>query len=112
MNLDIEVVEAGKVAIVTLPAGKLDAGNTPDLKRAMAPVVEEYANVILDMSDLAFVDSSGLGAILSFTRKLAEKKGELKLCCLQKPVQAIMELVRLHRVIDILNTRKEALKSM
>ena len=112
MNLDIEIVEAGKVVVVTLPPGKLDAANTPDLKRAMAPVVDEYTKVILDMSDLAFVDSSGLGAILSFTRKLAEKKGEIRLCCLQKPVQAIMELVRLHRVIDILNTREEALKAI
>ncbi|MBT3378293.1 MAG: STAS domain-containing protein [Lentisphaerae bacterium] len=112
MDLDIEVIRAGEVAVVTLPAGKLDAGNTPELKQAMNPVVDEYTTVILDMSDLAFVDSSGLGAILSFTRKLAEKKGEIRLCCLQKPVQAIMELVRLHRVVDILNTRQEALKSI
>jgi anti-sigma B factor antagonist len=74
----------------------------------MAPVVAEHTNVVLDMGELSFVDSSGLGAILSFTRQLASKGGELKLCNLQKPVRALVQLVRLHRVLDILNTRDEA----
>jgi len=109
MALKVEPGE--KATVVVIPGHKLDAGNSAALKQDMAPVIGEHKNLILDLSELSFVDSSGLGAILSFTRQLAAKGGELKLCALQKPVRALVELVRLHRVLDIFNTREEAMSS-
>ncbi len=110
MSLNVEVIR--DAALVLVPGKELDAGNAAELKQNMEPILETYQHVILDLSELTFVDSSGLGAILSFTRKLALKQGELKLCCLQKPVRALVELVRLHRVLDIFNTRDEATRSL
>jgi anti-sigma B factor antagonist len=61
------------------------------------------------MSELKFVDSSGLGAILSCLRQQNASGGELKLCGMLKPVRALFELVRMHRIFDMYNTREEAI---
>jgi anti-sigma B factor antagonist len=61
------------------------------------------------MSALQFVDSAGLGAILSCLRKLTAAEGDLKLCGLTGPVRAIFEISRMHRIFDIYATRAEAI---
>ena len=109
MQLDIE--QSGEVAIVTLQAEYLDAGAADEFKKTMQPVVDANRNVVFDMSPLQFVDSAGLGAILSCMRKLSAADGDLKLCGLTKPVRAIFEISRMHRIFDIFPTRSEAVNA-
>jgi len=97
------------VAVITLPGESLDAGNAKDFKREILPAVEGRPRVIFDMSRLKFVDSSGLGAILYCLRQLNAGGGDLKLCGMLKPVRALFELVRMHRIFDIYNTQEEAI---
>lgn len=89
----------------------LDAGNSDEFKEAIAPVIAEGEKVAFDLRKVSFVDSSGCGALLSCLRKINASDGELKLYGVQKPVRTLFELVRMHRVVDIFNTRKEALGS-
>jgi len=65
--------------------------------------------LVIDMSSVQFVDSSGLGVILSCLRQVTERGGDLKVCGLSKGVRALFELVRMHKVVEIYNTREEAL---
>lgn len=109
MELTVEC--SGDVAVVTLPLGDLDASNAPDLKRDAGPLVEAYQKLVFDLSQLRFVDSSGLGALLSCLRKVNARGGELKLCSLSKQVQSVFELVRMHRVFDIHATRDGAVNA-
>jgi anti-sigma B factor antagonist len=106
MQLAIET--AGTVAITAVPVEELDAGNVAEFKRGIAPVLEAQTNLVLDLSRLRFVDSSGLGAFISCLRKLNAKGGDLKLCGMSKQVRAVFELVRMHRVFDIFSTREDA----
>jgi anti-sigma B factor antagonist len=87
---------------------ELDAGNAGEFKRDIAPLLEAHAKLVLDLSRVRFVDSSGLGAFISCLRKLNAKGGDLKLCGMSKQVRAVFELVRMHRVFDICETREEA----
>jgi anti-sigma B factor antagonist len=109
MELSIEV--AGDVAIATPFVDELDASNTAEFKQHMAPVLSEHRKVVIDLARLRFIDSSGLGAMLSCLRQLSEKSGNLKLCSLSKAVRAAFELVRLHRVLDIYPGRAEAVQA-
>jgi anti-sigma B factor antagonist len=109
MELAVEKVD--DVAIVGMPATELDAANTPEFKRDMAPVLDAHSKVVIDLSKLRFIDSSGLGAFLSCLRKLHEKQGELKLCCLPKQVRAVFDLVRMHHILGIHDTREEAVRA-
>jgi len=75
-------------------------------------VLEPCSKVVFDLRELRFVDSSGLGAILSCLRQLNAKGGDLKLCEMTKPVRALFELVRMHKIFDIYVTRGEALRAI
>ena len=99
----------GDVALVSIHSDHLDASVTDELKRDMGPTLDGHTKVVLDMSELRFVDSAGIGAILSCLRRLSAKDGDLKLCGVTKPVRASFEIARMHRIIDILDTRDEAL---
>lgn len=106
--MEIQAEQFGNVTIATIPVRELDAGNAEELKRAMAFVLESASRVVLDLGLLDFVDSSGLGALLSCLRQLAARGGDLKLCCATKHVRAAMELVRMHRVFAVYESREEA----
>ena len=109
--MEMPVENVGEIAVVTLPGDHLDAGNSKDFKEAMNPILEAHQNMVFEMSQLQFVDSSGLVAILSCLRRLNARNGELKLCGMTKQVRVLFELVRMHRIFDIYNTREEALQA-
>jgi anti-sigma B factor antagonist len=99
------------VVVATVPVEELDASNAGEFKRDSAPLLEANTKLVLDLSRLRFVDSSGLGAFISCLRKLNAKGGDLKLCGMSKQVRGVFELVRMHRVFDILATKEEAVRA-
>jgi anti-sigma B factor antagonist len=109
--MEIAVDHIGDVAVAVLPVDELDASNAGEFKRDIAPVLEANTKLVVDLSRLRFVDSSGLGAFLSCLRQVNAKGGDLKLCGMSKPVRTVFELVRLHRIFDILGTREEAVRA-
>ena len=106
--MEIPLDHMDGVAVAAVPVDELDASNAEEFKRDMAPVLQANTKVVLDLSQLRFVDSSGLGAILSCLRQLSAKSGDLKLCGMSKQVRGLFELVRMHRIFDIYGTREEA----
>lgn len=97
------------VAVVTLTGDVLDANTVSEFKSEINNAIQSEYHVVFDMSKVNFVDSSGIGAILSCLRKLNSEGGDLKICSLTKPVRALFELVRMHKIFDIFNTLDEAL---
>jgi anti-sigma B factor antagonist len=106
MELLIETI--GDVTIAHLKGEHLDASTVKDFKAAAEPALEKSMKMVFDMSGLQFVDSSGIGAIISCLRKLNAKGGDLKLCGLSKPVRSLFELVRMHRIFDIFDSKEQA----
>ena len=109
--IDVSVEKVGDVAVVTLPGEELDASNTPEFKKEVESVLEANRKVVFDLGQLQFVDSSGCGAILSCLRHTNERGGDLKLCNVTKPVRALFELIRMHRIFEIHNSRDEAVEA-
>jgi anti-sigma B factor antagonist len=105
------VEKVGNVAVVTVNLEQLDASNADDFRRDMTPVLQESRKVVLDLHRVQFVDSRGCGAILSCLKHLSGAGGDLKLCNVAKPVKTVFELIRLHRICEITNTRDEAIKA-
>ena len=106
--MDLQVTNVDGVGLASVPVDELDASNSAEFKRDIAPVLQANTKVVLDLSRVRFMDSSGLGAMLSCLRQLTAKKGDLKLCGMSKQVRGAFELVRLHRIFDIYLTRAEA----
>jgi anti-sigma B factor antagonist len=109
MQLTVEKI--GDIAVSAVPVEELDAGNAGEFKRDIAPLLDAHAKVALDLARLRFVDSSGLGAFISCLRKLNAKGGDLKLYGMSKAVRGVFELVRMHRVFDILTTKEDAVRA-
>ena len=106
MKITTKTIHNG--VVVHLNIDYLDASNAKEFSLGMGPILNEHKSIILDMSSLEFVDSSGLGALLSCLRQQNASDGSLALCAISKPVRTLFELVRIHRVFDIYNTCDEA----
>ncbi len=111
MKLNVIEKDAG-TAIVGFAVDNLDASNVKAFKQAMEPVLSGHHRVLLDMAALKFVDSSGLGALLSCLRVMNNKDSQLVLFGMAKPVRALFELVRMHRVFGIYDSEQDALASL
>lgn len=101
----------GNVLVLEIENPTLNTGNVKDFKSEIQPYLEKEEHIILDLAQLTFVDSSGLGSFLFCLKRLNQKGGDLKLCNITKPVRVLFELVRLHQVIEIFDSREEALAS-
>jgi len=109
--MEITTEKSDNVAIATLVGDHLDASNADEFKRDMAPLLEANPRLILDLSDVRFLDSAGLGALLSALRKLSADGGDLKLIGVSQPVRSVFQITRMHRIFDIFNTKEEALRA-
>ncbi|MCG9027164.1 STAS domain-containing protein [Laribacter hongkongensis] len=112
MQLDITSFDDGPGVLVAIDGEHLDAGNAAAFKALIQPCLDQHALVVVDMSRLRFVDSSGLGAMLSCLRHMNNKQGQLMLFALSKPVRSLFELVRMHRIFAIYNDLGEAMASV
>ena len=101
------IIEDKDVLVIELREDNLDASNVREFKDAVQAVIHERTRVVLDMSGVKFVDSSGLGALISCLRQ----RGDFKLCAMSKTVRALFELMRMHRVFNIHDTREDAVRS-
>lgn len=97
--------------VVTVAGASLDASNAKAFKQEVVPLLAGPARVVFDMSQLQFVDSSGLGSLLSCLRQLHTTGGALKLCGMAQPVRSLFELVRMDKIFDIVDSKAEAIRA-
>lgn len=108
MNMKIE--ETGNVVVVVVKEERLDAHNAENLKQELGRLFNEgKTSVVVDLKEVRFIDSSGLGALVSGFKNASSRQAELKLSSLQSQVKSMFELTRLHRVFDIYQTVDEAI---
>jgi anti-sigma B factor antagonist len=110
MNLNSE--NRNGVIVIQVNEERLDAHNSGDLKIEMQRFFAEgNKNLLVDLKDVRFIDSSGLGALVSGFKNAISQQGSLKLATLQPQVKSMFELTRLHRVFEIFGTTAEALET-
>lgn len=110
--MDLLIEDKGVAVILAVNEERLDAHNSSDLKAQMLKLFEEGKNsLVVDLQAVRFVDSSGLGALVSGFKNASSRNGSLKLTGLQLQVKSMFELTRLHRVFEIYNDAEEALGS-
>jgi len=91
----------GEVEVLKLK-GRLDASSAKDFKdRINSLVTGNSDKIVIDMEKVDFIDSSGLGSLVSSLRSVNKSGGDIKISSLQNQVRAIFELTRLHRVFGI-----------
>lgn len=97
---------------VLILKGRLDAAVSKEFKKRLSLLVEEgRVRLVMDLSGVDFIDSSGLGLLVGALRGVTKMGGDIKIASPQNPVRAIFELTRLHRVFGIYNDRTSAEKA-
>lgn len=107
MKYSIEKTE--KYLILQLQEEKLDSIIAPDLKSEFVKLnAEGIHNIILDMSQVKYVDSSGLSSILVANRLCENASGTLVLACIGDHVMKLITISQLDSILNVLPTIEEA----
>ncbi|HEX9829283.1 MAG TPA: STAS domain-containing protein [Bacteroidota bacterium] len=110
MKFDIK--KNGTATILTIKERKLDASVSPELKGEFLLLCNgQTKNLVLDLSEVEFCDSSGLSALLIAERKMRENGGVVKLVGLQKKVISLIRISRLDRAFSIHDSLAKALRA-
>jgi len=107
--MDIEMREEGHAAVLTL-SGRLDLASGSTLKEYVKRLAEKnVTSVHLNLAEVEFINSSGLGALVSVMKEMRLLKGRLTLSNLASYVQEIFEITQLSHIFEIYATEEEAL---
>lgn len=92
---------------------KLDSTISPDLKSEFLTIQGQgIKNMIIDLSDVKYIDSSGLSAILVGNRVFSEAKGSFILTGVSDHAMKLIKISQLDGVLDILPTVEEAVDAV
>jgi anti-sigma B factor antagonist len=102
---------ADEVGVVTLE-GEIDIYSSPQFKEVLLKGIEEGANhVIIDLTDVTFIDSTALGVLVSGAKRVRPRNGSLDIICVDENIIRILEITGLDRIFGIYQSRAEALKA-
>jgi len=101
MESKTKVIDKNEVVIS--PIGTIDFSNSQDLKEELLELFEQnYDKVIMDFGQVESIDSSGLGKLLLFHKKLKEKEGTLVIKNVKSDyIKNMFEMIHLSKVIEI-----------
>jgi anti-sigma B factor antagonist len=106
-QIDHDPIEGGHLVVC---AGELDVSATPRLSTVLAMAyASPGGRLVLDLSDVAFIDSTALGTILKAAAQLDESGTNLAVVVPEGPVRRLLELTNLTQRFRLFTTREEAL---
>ena len=101
--------DAKGVVVVTVD-GQLIVGNRQELKQKVTEALEAgERKFLIDFTNTGYIDSSGLGVLVSLSRKIREADGELRLAGLNEDLRTLFELTKLDSLFSIADSTAAAL---
>ena len=107
--MNFEVDKKDNYALVKVKVEKLDSHVSPALKSELVVLnADEFKNLIVDLTDTRYCDSSGLSAILVANRLCKNSNGTFILTGLQRSVSKLISISQLDTILNITPTIQEA----
>lgn len=89
--------------------GEVDVYTAPQLKQRMLEILDGGSvKMIVDLTQVEYLDSTALGVLIGGLKRLREKNGNLLLICPNQRVRRVFEITGLDKIFDIFNTEAEA----
>lgn len=102
MNLTINVVNEEPMKSVVYLAGEIDAYTAPNLKEALIPLTrQEEHHVEVDLAEINYMDSTGLGTFISALKSSKEYNSHLTLVNIQDRVLRLFKITGLDEIMDL-----------
>lgn len=110
--MTLEDSKCGGALVIKLLGNRLDAAAAPDFKERVCRRIDAGENtILLDLSSVNFIDSSGLGALVSVLKRMSPV-GKLVVCGLCDAAFNMFRLTRMDKVFPIFPSQAEALTAL
>ncbi|HOY65119.1 MAG TPA: anti-sigma factor antagonist [bacterium] len=110
MDLKLEVKREKEYTYVTVN-GEIDLYNAHKLKEKIGQTMDgmDSPNMVLDLKDVDYIDSTGLGILIGIKRRVSENKGELALVLRSDRIHKLFEITGLINIFAIARSSEEAI---
>jgi anti-sigma B factor antagonist len=110
MDLEITQESVNDLLVLHLE-GELDTYNCGQLRSTLVEHVDAGRNrIIVDMSQVQYIDSTGLGSLVGGLKRVSEHGGVMRIVCANPQILKVFEITSLDKVFPIFKTLKEALE--
>jgi anti-sigma B factor antagonist len=111
--MKVNIKNAGKSDIKIFEIeGEIDVYTSMDLKKEFNTVIDSGKNkLIVNLSNVSYMDSSGLGILVAILKKSKQENGNMKLIKLTPGIKKIFDLTKLTKFFEIFEEEDEAVKS-
>ena len=109
--MDISSRAKGEVVILDI-SGEIDLYNAPEIKDIVNKLIDQKKyNVIINLKEVTYIDSSGIGALISSLSNLKKYQGGLKIINVFASAKKVFELTKLTSFFEIYDSEDEAVKA-
>ena len=109
--MDINTRSKGEITLLDI-TGEIDLYNAPEIKDIINKLIEEQKfNVIINLEKVSYIDSSGIGALISSLSNLKKYQGGLKIINVYASVKKVFELTKLTSFFEIHDSEDAAVDS-
>jgi anti-sigma B factor antagonist len=108
--LEIHVEDTGAYTLCR-PIGELDAYTVGQFREALAELAV-LPRVLIDLSEVPFMDSAGLGALIGGIRRAREADGEVAVACSRPTLTRLLHTTGFDRIVPVTETVDEAIEAL
>ena len=108
--LDIHVEGDGEFSICR-PAGEIDSYTVDSFREALADLVS-VSQLLIDLSEVPFMDSAGLGALIGAIRKASENDGVVVVSCGRASLMGLLRTTGFDQIVKVTETIEEAMEAL
>lgn len=111
-NLKTSVENVSEVPVLKV-AGEIDLYTSPDFKSAIISIIDSGAkDIIIDLTDVSYMDSGGFGVLLGAVRKVKPLGGSINLVGCGENIRRILSITRLDTIFKLFESVDEAVKAI
>ncbi len=111
MDLGLEVKELEGVSVLSV-RGEVDVSTAPRLRQSLVELAEDGRKaLVVDLDPVEFIDSTGLGVLVSGLKRFRTQGGDLILACSQPRILRVLEITGLDRAFTVCETVESAVSA-
>ncbi|WP_432736543.1 STAS domain-containing protein [Maridesulfovibrio sp. FT414] len=111
--MELSFKQIDEITVVKIKSQELNHVVSHDFQRQMAPLFDEKKfNIALDMGSIDFMDSMGIGTLITLRNKLMKEKGCVAMFNISDRVKKIIDIAALHKVFALYGSEEEAVEGL
>ncbi|HJM28607.1 MAG: STAS domain-containing protein [Acidimicrobiales bacterium] len=104
-------IEGDNEFSICRPVGEIDAYTVDDFRQALATLTT-VSKLLIDLSEVPFMDSAGLGALIGSIRKAGENDGEIVVACGRTSLLELLKTTGFDQIVTVTQSTSEALTAL